>query len=58
MAFRYLLFFYGYSGGDWRHSLNSVFLAFSFFFIRTFGLLIQVAMVFYVLLDSLMDPAG
>lgn len=57
VAFRYLLFFYGYSGGDWRQSINSFFLAISFFFIRTIGQVLQVAMVTLVCFDSMVGSA-
>lgn len=42
VAFRYLLFFYGYSGGDWRQTVNSAFLAISFLILRAVGIVILV----------------
>ena len=35
IAFRWMMFFHGIMGGDWKQTLNSVFTAFSFLFLRT-----------------------
>lgn len=36
---RWLMFFYGVAGGDWKHTLNSIFGAIAFLFGRTLTLI-------------------